>query len=169
RLALRLWSCHLHKEVLVRRKKLMQRRIDEPDDHGKAMHRSEDAAEIVALEWQQQCQLAAPLLAVGGEDHALHDGQAVLLHEHVLGATQPDTLCAEPTRTLRVMRVVAVGPHFQAPKRVGPAEKLLELPRDFRLEHGDSARNDPAGAAVDGERVALLDDGAASAEVASVQ
>ena len=106
----------------------MQRRIDEPDDHRQAVHRRENPVEVVALHGEQLCQLEATFLLVRRKDHLLHDGQAFLLHEHVLGAAKSDALRTEFTGAHRVMRVVAVGPHLETAERVRPAEQLLELP-----------------------------------------
>ena len=100
--------------------------------------------EVVALDRQQLRQLDAPLLLVGREDHLLHDRQAFLLHEHVLGAAEPDALRAELARTHRVVRIVAVRPHLETPERVSPAQQLLELAGDLRVEHRHLPRDDVA-------------------------
>ena len=99
----------------------MQRRVNQADDDGQAVHRLEDALEVAALEGQQLVQGLVALVLVLGQDHALHDGQALLLEEHVLGAAQADALRAEAARALGVPGVVGVGPHLQAAELVGPA------------------------------------------------
>ena len=83
--------------------------------------------EVAALKREQLVQLAAPLLLVGGEDHRLDDGQALLLHEHVLGAAEADALSTEAPRQLGVARIVAVGPDLEPSGPVGPAQQLLEV------------------------------------------
>src|SRR5437660_958636 len=42
--------CHLDEQALVLWKELMERRIDQADDHGKSLHGPEDADEILLLE-----------------------------------------------------------------------------------------------------------------------
>jgi hypothetical protein len=92
-------------------------------------------------------------------------GKARLLHEHVLGAAQADPLRAELAGKHGVVRVVAVGPHLHAPERVRPAQQLLQLPGDLRVDHGDLSGDHPPGAAVDGEVLTLLDGGAPGGEL----
>ena len=57
---------------------------------------------------------AASSSSVCGQDHAPHDGQAVLAEEHVLGAAQADALGAELAGVGGVGAVVGVGPHAPA-------------------------------------------------------
>ena len=63
-----------------------------------------------------------------GQDHAAHDGQAVLAQEHVLGAAQADALGAERARVGGVVAGVGVGPHGQVALAdvVGPREHGVE-------------------------------------------
>ena len=68
----------------------MQRRVDQADDDRAAVHGLEQAVEVRALEGQQLVQGRGALRADLGQDHALHDGQALRLEEHVLGAAQAD-------------------------------------------------------------------------------
>ena len=110
---------------------LVQRRIEQPDRHRQARHRLEDPLEVLLLERQQPLECgAAPTLAVG-EDHLLHDRQAVA-EEHVLGAAETDPLRAELACTCRVLGVVGVGTHLEPPLGVGPAEDRLEVLVDLR-------------------------------------
>ena len=59
------------------------------------------------------------------QDHLLHDGQALFLEEHMLGAAEADSLGAEAQCPLGVPGVVGVGPHAEMPKLVGPGQQLL--------------------------------------------
>src|SRR5205807_942581 len=106
---------------------------------------------------------------VGGQDHPLHDGQAVLLHEHVLGPAEPDALGAEAARPDGVVRIVAVRPYPETAHGVRPLQQLVQLAADLRLDHGHGAGDDVAGRPVDGELVAFEDGLAAGGERASFQ
>ena len=128
----RLRTRDLDEQLLERRQELVQRRVDEPDDHRQAVHRLEDAVEVTALHRQQLGQLDAALLLVRRKDHLLHDRKAFLLHEHVLGAAEADALRAERASAHGVVRVVAVRPDLEPAERIRPAQDLLELAGDLR-------------------------------------
>ena len=100
----------------------MERGVDEPDDHGQPRHLLEDSLEVASLDRQQQVELLLTLFGGGRHDHGLHDGQPVLLHEHVLRSAQSDSLRTVLTGLYRVAGIVGVGPHLQAAEAVGPAE-----------------------------------------------
>ena len=89
----------------VVRQELVQRRIEQADRHRQALHRLEDADEVLALERQQlrQGRLAASSSFVG-QDHLPHGEDAVAVEEHVLGAAQADALGAELAGPLGVGR-----------------------------------------------------------------
>ena len=159
-------SRHLDEQLLVARQELVQRRIDQADDDRVAVaslgvaHGAEDALEVAALEWQQLIERLLAFREVRREDHALDDRQALLLHEHVLGAAEADALRAEGDGALRVARVVRVGPDAERARLVGPAEQRPQvvLFLEVRLDRGDCALVDRASRAVDGDLVALFDD-----------
>ena len=153
--SLHLQDRHLDQLVVVAGQELVERRVDQPDDDREPVHLLEDAGEVGALEGQQFGQPPLAFLAVLGQDHLLHEGQALLLHEHVLGAAEPDALGAEAARHLGVARIVGIGPDAQAPLAVGPGEELVQVLVDGRLDHRDRAQDDLAGRAVDGDQVAL--------------
>ena len=104
----------------------MQRRVEQADGDGQAVHRLEDALEVGALELLELVERGASSAAVVGEDEPLHERQAVA-EEHVLGAAEADALGAEAARDLRRR---AAGRRWCAPssrrKLVGPAEDRLE-------------------------------------------
>ena len=104
----------------------MERRIDRADRHRAAAHRLEHAVEVVALERQQLVQRLPAIGLAVGQDHALHDWNAALAEEHVLGAAQADATRPERVGELRLIRQVGVGIHAQAPDLVGPGQQLLE-------------------------------------------
>ena len=57
----------------------------------------------------------------------LHVRQAVLLHEHVLGAAEADALGAELAGLAGILGRVGVGAHPQAADLVGPAEDGVDV------------------------------------------
>ena len=147
-------------QVLQARQELVQRRVEEPDDHRQAGHRLEDAFEVAALNGQQLGELLLAVLRCGGHDHRLHDRQSILLHEHVLGAAQADALRAVVTRLDRIARVVGVGPHLEPAELVRPAEdgaRGFVLVQRLGLDRGHLAHVNLAGRAVDGDLLALFD------------
>ena len=105
---------------------LVQRRIDRPDGHRRAVHRLEDAVEVVALQRQQLVERLAPVRFVVGEDHPLHDRDPALAEEHVLGAAQADAARAERVGDLRLIGQIGVGANAQPAELVGPRQQLLE-------------------------------------------
>ena len=141
----------------------MQRRIEQPDGHRQALHDLEQFDEIRALHRQQLGERRAAAVVGVGEDHLAHGEDAVVVEEHVLGAAQADALGAEGARRARVGRGLGVGAHPQPARGVRPFHQPGEIAGEFRLAHGDRARQDLAGRAVDGDGLALLEDAAAGA------
>ena len=87
---------------------------------GVAVHRLEHAVEVVALQRQQLVERLAPIGFVVGEDHPLHDRNAALAEEHVLGAAQADAARAERVGELRLIRQIGVGADAQPAELVRP-------------------------------------------------
>ncbi len=85
----------------------MQGRVDQPHRHRQAVHRGEDADEVLALQGKQGRQCRLPLVVALRQDQAL-DVLAPVTQEHVLGPAQPDAFGAEPARPLGVLRRVGV-------------------------------------------------------------
>ena len=81
---------------------------------GVAVHRLEHAVEVLALQRQQLVQRLAAIGFVVGENHPLHDRDAPLAEEHVLGAAQADAAGAERVGELRLIRQIGVGAHAHA-------------------------------------------------------
>ena len=147
-------------QVVLVGQELVQRRVDESDHNGQSRHRLEDPHEVAALHRQQPCKVFLTLAGGGGHDHRLHDRETVLLHEHVLGAAEPDALRAVLARLDRIARVVRVRPHLQAPQLVCPAQedpRRRMLAEGLRIDGGDPADVDVARGAVDRDVLALLD------------
>ena len=84
-----------------------------------------------------------------------HD--AIAFKEHVLGPGQTDAFGTELDGFLRVGWRVGVGAHVDLAQFVGPVQHLLVVARCpwvLGLEH---ARVDLAGAAIEREKITLLD------------
>ena len=123
---------------------LVERRVDEPDDDGQAVHRPEDALEVALLEHlelghrgveaRDDCasssassvspaaafalaRVAAPATRIG----AAHDLEPLALAEHVLGAAEADALGAVAARLRGLLGLVGVGPDAQAADRRRPS------------------------------------------------
>ena len=144
--------------LLGRRKKLVERRVEQPDRHGESRHRLEDPLEVRLLHRQQLLERHPALRFGRGEDHLLHVREAVLRHEHVLGPTQADPLGAELACLRGVLRCVGVGPDAQATRCVGPAENRVEVRVELRRDERHRPEVDLAVAPVDRDRVALGED-----------
>ena len=133
----------------------MQRRVEQPDRHRQPRHRLEDSLEVALLERQEPVERGAAGRLVVREDHLLHDGQALLAEEHVLGATEADALRAELARSCRVGRRVGIRVYLQAAHDVGPTEDRLEVVVEPGGHERDGTENDVARCAVEGDQVAL--------------
>ncbi len=82
---------HFFKKFFFVGHELMQRRVDEADDHGVTVHRFEETVKVFALMREQEVECGSACFAGFSEDHALYDRQAFGFKEHVLGAAQADT------------------------------------------------------------------------------
>ncbi len=154
------------------RQELVQRRVHQAHGDRQALHRLEDALEVGTLDRQQAVDGGLALFDGLGEDHLLHDRQAVGGVEHALGAAQADAHGAELARARRVLRRIGVGHHLEAADLVGPLEQRLHVLAEFGLHGRHLASIDVAVAAVDGDDVALVQrgvaDGGAALDVVDV-
>jgi len=154
----------LLEDLLVAGQELVQRRIEEPDRHGMAVHGREDADEVLPLKRQQPVDGLAPRLLVERHDHLADDGDAVFLEEHVLGPNQADALGLELARFDRVVRCIGIGAHAGRAHLAGPVEQLPELRGQLRIHEGQRAQHDLAGRAVQRHGLSLAHDHAARAK-----
>jgi hypothetical protein len=76
--------------VLLRRKELVQRRVEQPDRDRQPDHRLEDPLEVGLLHRQQPLERRAPAGLVVRHDHLLDDGKAQCPALHSVGARQRD-------------------------------------------------------------------------------
>ena len=136
----------------------MERRVEQADGHRQAGHRPEDPLEVALLEGAQLVEVLHPVGGVLGHDHALHDRQAVLALEHVLGAAEADALGAELPGAGGVLGRVGVGAHRQGAGAVGPSEDRDQgrVVRVGRQQRGVAGEDGAAGA-VDRDPVALAE------------
>ena len=118
-----------HQQLLDVGEELVQRRVEQADGDGQAVHRLEDALEVGALELLELVERGLLLGGVVGEDEPLHERQPVA-EEHVLGAAQADALGAELARHLarRAGRSALVRTR-EAAELVGPPEDDVERAR----------------------------------------
>src|SRR5206468_1202746 len=75
----------LHHQLLALGQKLVQRGVQQADGDRVALHGAVESDEIALLQRQQLGQLALTVLTGLGQDHLLHNRDAVLGKEHVLG------------------------------------------------------------------------------------
>ena len=135
---------------------LVQRRVEQADGDGQAIHRLEDPLEVGALELLELVERGFLLGRVVGQDEALHQREPVA-QEHVLGAAEPDALGTEAARHVGVVRQVGVGPHLHATEAVSPLEDGVERATRLGSDDRDRADHHLAGRAVDRDDVALVD------------
>ena len=156
----------LHLEGLLdeARQELVQRWVEQPHGDRQSLHRREDALEVLLLHRQDLVDGRLALLGSLGGDHLVHGRQSVGTEEHVLGAAQTDSLGAKFTCLGGVGGVVGIGPHTQTSGLVGPGEHLLEVRVDLRGDERQGSSEHLAGGAVQGDGIALLDDGVANRE-----
>ena len=159
----------------------MERRVDEPDDDGQAVHGRQDALEVAlledlelghgAIEGGHRVRLVGgqgltsgdlalgPGRLVRDEDGAAHDLQSLTLSEHVLRAAEADALRAVAQGLCGLLWLVGVGPDLEPADLVRPREDLLEL--GLLLEASRDGRQrgqeDLARGAVDADPVALTE------------
>ena len=135
---------------------LVQRRIEQANRHGQAVHRFEQALEVAPLDREQLGERLAASGLVVGEDHLADGLDAVAFEEHVLGTAQPDTLRSETEGRFRVARRVGVSADLQVCVLVGQFHQLGEVAAHFGVLRGHLALVDDARRAVERNPVAFL-------------
>ena len=93
------------------------------------MHGAQDADEVLTLDGQQAVQRASALGLRLGQDHVLHDGQAIAFAKHVLGTAKADALRAVGAGEFGLFRRIGVSPDLEPADFVGPTEQLVEFVR----------------------------------------
>ena len=144
----------------------MQRQVNQANNNRITLaalridHRLEYAFEVAALEGEQLIKGFLSLFFALGEDHLLHDGQAFLLHKHMLGAAEADALCPKGDRAPGIAGIVGVGPDTEAAVLVGPSEQFLQIGLFgvVGFDGLDDAREDFAGGTIDRNVVAFTQD-----------
>ena len=107
-------------QIDVAGQKLVQRRIDQPENDRQTVHGPKDSGKVFPLIGQQGIEGFFLVQVPIGCDHLLDDGQAIGLEKHVFGAAQADALGTVVTGAFGVTGIVGVGPDAQATKSVGP-------------------------------------------------
>ena len=138
---------------------LVQGRVEQAHRDRQPVHGGEDGDEVLALDEAQLLERLGLLGRRVGQDHAAHDGQAVLAEEHVLGAAQPDALGTELARVGGVVAGVGVGPDGEVALAdvVGPRQDGVEGGRGLGRGQRHLPGHDDPGAAVERDPVALVE------------
>ncbi len=115
----------------------------------------EDADEVFALDEAQLLERLGLLGRRLRQDHASHDGEAVLAEEHVLGTAQADAFGPEAARVGGVVAGVGIGAHGQVALAdgVGPRQDGVEGGRRLGRRERHLAGHHNAGAAVERDPV----------------
>src|ERR1700688_4867514 len=144
----------------------MQRRIDQADRYGEAVHSFEDADEIAPLKREQFVQGRHTRFFRVGENHFLDGALAFVAafwllevgKEHVLRTAQADTLRAKLTSLASILRRVRIRAYSEAPRLIRPLHQRVV--RFWKLWHnqGHFAGINDAVAAIEREPVPFLYD-----------
>ena len=134
----------------------MQRRVEQTNDNGQAVHSAEHAQEVAGLSLEQvgACLFADSVVVV--QDERLDDLFA-LTEEHMLSAAQADALSTEVACELSILGVVGVCANTHGAEFVGPFEDGVKVAGEFRLNQLNSAQNNDTGGTVERDNVAFLD------------
>ena len=76
-------------------------------------HRLEDTFEVATLERQQLVKRSLAFFLALCQDHLLHNGQALLLHKHMLCAAESNAFSAECYSTFGITWIISICPHAQ--------------------------------------------------------
>ena len=134
---------------------LVQRRIQETDRYGTALHGLVDPDEVFPLHGQDLHQGLAALVLGGGKDHFTDSLDTVCLEEHMLGTAQADAFGAEAESDFRVMRRIGIGADLQVADSICPAHQTGEIAGDGGIDGRDGFAVDVAGGTVEGDPVAF--------------
>jgi hypothetical protein len=113
-----------HHEVRSIRKKLVERRVKQTDGDRKAIHRVQNATEILSLKRQEIIQCGLPRLCALGENDALDEDPAVA-EEHMLRATQTNASAPEPTCSGSILRSIRISANGEAGAPIGVAQQAI--------------------------------------------
>ncbi len=166
------------------REELVQRRVEQANRDGTAIHRLEDPLEVGTLHGEEFRQGAPASALIPGDDHLAHPRDPIALEEHVLGAAEPNALGPEVPRDAGVLRSVGVGAHLKCASFVGPRQKprvgdihariraahlSRQHPNDIARDRGQITAEHAPRRAVEGDPFALVDRGAVDLEAAMLQ
>ena len=127
----------LHAERCAVGQELVQRRVQQPNVDGQSVHGVQQPGEVGPLQRQQDGQRGGPFIGGLGQDH-FFDQRAPVTQEHVLGAAEPDSLCAEGPRTGGVFGGVRIGADHQPASGIGVTQDPVYRPDQGRCLVGDS-------------------------------
>src|SRR6185369_10698801 len=131
-------------ELFRVRQKLVKRRIEETNGHWQSCHLAKDPDEITTLQRQQLLERFLTRADALRKNHLAHCCESLIAEEHVLRATEADSLGAKLPRRLRIQRRVRIRPHAQTAKAVGPRHELVEVSAECRLDRRHLAQKHAA-------------------------
>ena len=163
---LSLCLCERFDVCLVRGNELMERGIEEADGDGIAAERFEEALKVSLLHGLDLGERSFALLDRLGADHLAEGLDAAFAEEHVLGTAEADALRAERSRLLCILGRIGIGADAE---RLVLICKLHDAAEVTAVGIGGNGRDerivDLTGGAVEGERVAFLEDLACKGEL----
>ena len=159
--------CERPEFVIRMRKKLVQRRVEQPDRHRKPFHHPKDSLEIFALHGEQLRQRLLALIGICGENHLPHDENPAGLEEHVLGATQSDALGSKLPRHLGILGRVCVRADLENPRAIRPFHQLTEGATQLGRHRSDAPDQHLATRAIEGDGLTSPHDSAPDAHLSS--
>ena len=134
----------------------MQRWVQQADGHRALLQQGEHFLEILALHFQQLCQVLFAFVQCAGKNHLADGRYPILMEEHVLGPAKSDTFRAQGQGLSDVGRGIRIGFDLQHFHFVDPVHEGAEFAAQSRVLLGDFAGVDSAGCAIDRKQVALV-------------
>ena len=150
-------ACDLGDLLVAVREELVKRWIEQPDGDRVALHRPENAREVLSLHRQDLVECIPTPRLVRSQDHAPHGEDPVLAEEHVLRPAESDALRAKTTCERRVFRCVRVRADAEPALRIGPSHHSVVFVGQHGVDERDSPEHDLPAGSIDRDQVAEFD------------
>ena len=141
----------------IRRKELVQRRVEQAHRNRSSAHSLIYAFEVSALHREYLCESFFSLSAVARYYHLAYSLYSVLCKEHMLCTAESDTFCAEFYSLLSISRTVRISTHSQAAKLIRPAHDYCKISCKFCINSRKHSFIHIACAAVDGQAILICE------------